>query len=552
MTSGGSRQGDKGWLLQGIGSEAFMPTLDWIGKKAVLNHHREVPYRLLRCDARLSVGDPGSGNLLVQGDNLVALKALLPYYAGQVKCIYIDPPYNTGNENWVYNDAVNSPEMRDWLGQVVGREAEDLSRHDKWLCMMYPRLVLLRDFLSQDGVLLVSLDDTELGHLRVILDEIFGKANFIGSFVWNTRNTDNRVKTLLSPDHEYIIAYGRSRGVSILGRRIDRDYKNPDNDPRGPYVTDPLTGKATAAERPNLHAYNMEQPGTTNVWKPDPAKGWITDEAGYKELLRGNRIWWPPNPATGKPRKKRFLSETRERMPASSFWPEFRAQSGAKEVGDIIGERVFAFPKPMSVIQKVIDHCAPPDCIVLDSFAGTGTTAHAVLAQNKTDGGNRRFILVEMEDAICQNVTAERIRKAVEGYDNSPALGGGFRFCTLGEPLFDGDGQLCKAVRFDDLAHHVFFSETGEPLPQRANGRSPLIGVCKDTAYYLLYNGILGDKSPAGGNVLTGAVLGRLPTNPAGRDRPRIVLGEGCRLSAERLKRERITFKQIPYEIKVT
>ncbi len=337
-----------------------MPTLEWIGKKAVVNHHREVPYRMLKCDAALSVGEPGSGNLLVQGDNLQALKALLPYYAGQVKCIYIDPPYNTGNENWVYNDNVNAPEIKRWLGQVVGREAEDLSRHDKWLCMMYPRLALLREFLNEDGVLLVSLDDTEVGHLRLILDEIFGEASFIGSFVWNTRNTDNRVKTNLSPDHEYIVAYGRSSEVSILGRRIDRsDFKNPDSDPRGPYVTDPLTGKATAAERPNLHSYAMQRPGTSNVWEPDPAKGWITDEAGYRELLRDDRIWWPPNPATGKPRKKRFLSETQERMPASSFWTEFRAQSGAKEVGDILGERVFAFPKPLALVQKVIDHCAP-------------------------------------------------------------------------------------------------------------------------------------------------------------------------------------------------
>ncbi len=544
-----------------------MPTLDWIGKKAVLNHHRQVPYRLLHCDPSLSAGESpslagrgqGEGqwhnttdNLLVQGDNLEALKALLPYYGGKVKCIYIDPPYNTGNEKWVYNDAVNSPEMRNWLGKVVGAEAEDLSRHDKWLCMMYPRLSLLRDLLTEDGVLLVSLDDTELGHLRLMLDEIFGKPNFIGSFVWNTRNTDNRVKTYLSPDHEYIIVYGKSRGVSILGRRIDRDYKNPDNDPRGPYVTDPLTGKATAAERPNLHAYNMQQPGTTNVWEPDPAKGWITDEAGYRALLQDNRIWWPPNPATGKPRKKRFLSETRERMPASSFWPEFRAQSGAKEVGDIIGERVFAFPKPLSVIQKVIDHCAPPDSIVLDSFAGTGTTAHAVLAQNKADGGCRRFILLEMEDAICQNVTAQRIREAVEGYGDTPGLGGGFRYCKLGEPLFDERGNIRESVRFP---------EPGTPIPKRATGKTPLLGVHNGKAVYLLFNGVMGDKRPDGGNVLTGPILAELPSptplpgrEGQGEGRPlvRVIYGEGCRLGPARLKRESIVFRQIPYEIKVS
>ncbi len=165
-----------------------MPTLDWIGKKAVLNHHREVPFHLLKCDTNLSVGDPGSGNLLVQGDNLLALKALLPYYAGQVKCIYIDPPYNTGDENWAYNDAVNSSEMRSWLGKVVGKEAEDLSRHDKWLCMMYPRLSLLRRLLRRDGVIFVSIDENEVGHLRLLMDEIFGPRNALGSMVWKRRS----------------------------------------------------------------------------------------------------------------------------------------------------------------------------------------------------------------------------------------------------------------------------------------------------------------------------------------------------------------------------
>ena len=185
----------------------LMPTLDWIGKKAVVNHHREVPYHLLKCDRALSVGDPGSGNLLVQGDNLLALKALLPYYAGKVKCIYIDPPYNTGDENWVYNDAVNSPEMRNWLGKVVGREAEDLSRHDKWLCMMYPRLALLRRLLRRDGVIFVSIDDNEVYRLRCLLDDVFGPRNFIANLFGTRREDDAK---LFSVGHEYLLVYARS------------------------------------------------------------------------------------------------------------------------------------------------------------------------------------------------------------------------------------------------------------------------------------------------------------------------------------------------------
>jgi adenine-specific DNA-methyltransferase len=198
--TGGTARRRLSFSFLATSAERVMPTLDWIGKNAVRGHHRTVLYHLLKCDKELSVGDPGSGNLLIEGDNLLALKALLPYYAGKVKCIYIDPHYNTGNEGWVYNDNVNSPEIRQWLSQVVGKEGEDLSRHDKWLCMMYPRLALLREFLSEDGVILISLDDIEIGYLRLMLDELYGKPNFLGSFVWNTRNTDNRVKTYLPPD----------------------------------------------------------------------------------------------------------------------------------------------------------------------------------------------------------------------------------------------------------------------------------------------------------------------------------------------------------------
>ena len=196
------------------------------------------------------------------------------------------------------------------------------------------------------------MDENEIGNLRLLMDEIFGRSSCLGTIVWNTRNTDNRVKTNFSHDHEYILVYGSGPASSLQGRVIDRsDFKNSD-DKRGPYVTDPLTGKATASERPNLHAYSMCQPGTTNVWEPDPAKGWITDKAGYLNLLNEDRIWWPPNPQSGKPRKKRFLSETSTRMPAGSFWAEFKTQSGAKELDDVLVKRLFSFPKPVSVIQK--------------------------------------------------------------------------------------------------------------------------------------------------------------------------------------------------------
>lgn len=198
-----------------------MPTLDWIGKKVVVNHHRAVPYRLIHCDGALSAGDPEAGNLLVQGDNLEALRALLPYYAGKVKCIYIDPPYNTGNESWIYNDNVNSPEIRKWLGQVVGKEAEDLSRHDKWLCMMYPRLRLLRDFLRKDGLIFVSMDDSESGSLRLLMDDIFGRSNFLASNIWQKVFSPKNSAQFFSDDHEYVLTYARdinSCSIGLLAR----------------------------------------------------------------------------------------------------------------------------------------------------------------------------------------------------------------------------------------------------------------------------------------------------------------------------------------------
>ena len=326
-------------------------------------------------------------------------------------------------------------------------------------------------------------------------------------------------------------------------------------------MTDPLKGKATASERPNLHDYYMEQPGTANVWKPDPAKGWITDRAGYERLLSENRIWWPPNPATGWPRKKRFLSETQERMPASSFWPEFKTQSGARELDDILDERVFAFPKPLALIQRVISYCAPPGSLVLDSFAGTGTTAHAVLQQNSEDGGKRRFSLVETDESIARNVTAERLRRVALGHTNTkgqkiPGLGGGFQFCRLSaEPLFDAEGQIRRDVTFAQLAEFVWFAETGtgwkphpQPLSQRerGDGLSPLLGVHEGRAIHLLYNGILKDRSVAGGNVLTSPVFDVLPKFAG----PKVIYAAANRMGG-RAAREGITFKQTPYALEV-
>jgi adenine-specific DNA-methyltransferase len=390
-----------------------MPELVFKGKEYVYNHHLTVPYRPLIPDPNKSIGPADlAGNLVIHGDNLHALKSLLPRYSGKVDLIFIDPPYNTGNENWSYSDNVNSPIMREWL-KSNPVNAEDMLRHDKWLCMMWPRLILLSQLLSPYGTICICIDDNEVHRLRAIGEEILGAEPFLGVICWKTRNTDNRVKSMLSVDHEYVVVWSRKGGLS--GRIIDRsDFSNPDNDPRGPYVTDPLTGKATAEDRPNLH-YPIENPNTRDVYQPDPARGWITDLIGFKALLSDKRVWWPENPRTGKPRKKRFLSEASERMPVSSFWSDLKGQSGADEVDKMLGERVFAFPKSIEFAERIVDLATTRHSLVLDSFAGSGTTAHAVLKANAKDDGSRKFILVEGED-YADRITAERVRRVINGY----------------------------------------------------------------------------------------------------------------------------------------
>lgn len=526
-----------------------MPTLDWIGKKAVVNHHREVPFHLLKCNDELSVGDPGSGNLLVQGDNLVALKALLPYYAGQVKCIYIDPPYNTGNEGWVYNDNVNSPEMREWLGRAVGKEAEDLSRHDKWLCMMYPRLALLREFLREDGVVFISIDDNEVHLLRMLMDEIFGRNNFVANALWQKRTSPD-ARLMLSDAHEHIIVYAKTISELTLykipqSEKQRATFKNPDNDPRGPWVS---TDFSAQGFRPN-QMYEITTPSGRKV-SPPPGNCWKNVESLFLELVSDNRIWFGKD-GNGVPRRKTFLSESRG-VAAWTWWANNEvghSQEAKHEIKDLLGsdDKVFDTPKPTRLIRRILEIATDKDSLILDSFAGSGTTGHAVLAQNAADGGNRRFILVEMDNNICRNITAQRLSRVISGYGDVAALGGGFRFCELSEPLFDERGNIRTTVSFADLARHVYFSETGEPLPHDAKTDSPLLGIHNNTAIYLLYNGILKDKTIKGGNVLTTALLSLLPEHEG----PKIIYGTACRIDAERLRREGITFKQLPYKLKL-
>ncbi|QQR75285.1 MAG: site-specific DNA-methyltransferase [Holophagales bacterium] len=539
-----------------------MPTLEWIGKRAVVNHHREIPFRLLKCDPELSVGDPESGNLLIEGDNLHALKALLPYYAGKVKCIYIDPPYNTGNEGWVYNDNVNSPEIRKWLGEVVGREAEDLSRHDKWLCMMYPRLALLWEFLTQDGALFVSVDDCEVQHLRSILDEIFGKKNFVATVIWQKVYSPKNSARHFSEDHDYLVVYAKDAerwAPNLLPRseEQDRRYRNLDGDARGPWKTSDLSARNPYSRG----TYPITCPSGRVVDGPPRGMYWRVSREEFDRLDRDNRIWWGRN-RDSIPQIKRFLSEVKQGVVPQTLWryeEVGHTQEAKQELLAICdfddSASVFVTPKPTRLIRRIINIAGGDTALILDSFAGTGTTGQAVMQSNKTDNGVRRFILVELDQAICRGVARQRLKNVVDGYSSRrlgtgegiQGLGGGFRYCRLGEALFDEAGRINERVTFPDLAAHVFFSETGTPISRRDSGCTPLLGVHQGRAIYLLFNGILGDLRPVGGNVLTRDVLAALPEH----DGPRVIYGESSRLSRDRLAREGIVFKQVPYEIRV-
>jgi len=535
-----------------------MPTLDWIGKKSVLNHHKEVPYHLLKADPKLSVGDPSSGNLLVQGDNLLALKALLPYYAGKVKLIYIDPPYNTGNENWVYNDNVNSPEIRAWLGKVVGKEAEDLSRHDKWLCMMYPRLRMLRDFLRQDGAIFVSIDDNEVVRLRILMDEIFGPRSFVACCVWQKRySRENR--GAIGDAHDYVVVYAvdpnkfeATMNKLTISEKQARVYKPVNEDPKRRWRAIPMTAQGF---RPN-QMYPISIPSGRTL-RPPEGRCWSTIESEFLGLKAKGRIWFGKK-GDSAPGIIRYLSEV-DGITPWTWWnhEDFgHTDEAKKEIQQLFGtQTAFDTPKPIRLLRRIVQMATKPNDLILDSFAGSGTTGHAVLMQNKEDGGSRTFILAEMSEKIVREVTRVRLERAIEGYSPSKAseptprvagVGGAFQYCRLAEALFDETGQINCHVSFADLARHVWFAETGTALPEKPQG-APFLGAHKDTGYYLLFNGILGEKSARGGNVLTRQLLASL----APHDGPRVIFGEGCRLGAERLEQLGITFKQIPYQVKV-
>ncbi len=403
-----------------------MTELVFKGKEFVFNHHLTVPFRPLEIHPDKGIGAASlDGNLIIHGDNLHALKALLPTHAGKVDCIYIDPPYNTGNKEWSYRDDVNSPMIREWfVGNPIS--IDDGLRHDKWCAMMWPRLRLLNELLSAEGVLFVSINSIEYAVLKLMCDQIFGEERYIGEFCWKSRNNkDNRNEDGLSNDHEFVLIYGPALDGQL---RSAADYTNPDGDTRGPWSSANMVGLAAKDKRPNLHYDLINR--DTGVNYGCPKRGWRFEPSTMQRLIAENRVLWPEK-VSGRPRRKAFLSELDARTNVSSvIFGQYYTNNGSNRFKEIMPDEDFPFPKPIELIEFLLSCFERKDLLILDSFSGSGTTGHAVLAANSRDGGSRRFVLVEGED-YADTVTAERVRRVINGY----AFTGTQREELLREPL---------------------------------------------------------------------------------------------------------------------
>jgi adenine-specific DNA-methyltransferase len=547
-----------------------VPNLTWIGKDAVVNHDKEVPFRLLKKVKSASVGQ-NSQNLVIHGDNLEALKALMPYYAGKIKCIYIDPPYNTGNEKWVYNDKVNSPKIKKWLGKVVGKEAEDLCRHDKWLCMMYPRLTLLRELLSDDGVLFVSIDDHESYNLRLILNDIFEEKNFIAHFTWMRKRKPSHLDKKVRKNTEYILCYAKNYKKIMPLKSAEAEENKPypfynSGNTRNILLFPPnrikCTSLADGRYAPRVYSDKKTHVKLLNevivknkvIINQFRLEGeWRYSQSSLDEFLKnkeeivikGNKF--KPyyirklTGTTGELKNSMTLLGSPGRLKRAlenELEPELLIGTNEDAEAEITSFNLqFDNPKPTSLIKFLIKIATIYDksAIILDSFAGSGTTGQAVLELNNEDKIDRKFILVELEDKIAKDITAERVKRAIRKYDYKD----GFEFCELDKPLFNEDGKIDESCSFEQLANYIYFTETQTNIdPKKMKGN--FIGDYGGNKYYLIY-------TARGKNVFNKAFLKKIGKNEG----KTIIYADKCLVDEDLLDAENVVFKQIPYEVKV-
>jgi len=520
-----------------------MATLQFKGKSAVWNHHLSVPYHTLEKDEKKSLkGENQDENLIIEGDNLLALKALLPQYQGKVKCIYIDPPYNTGNEGWVYNDNVSSPTMRDWLGKAVGKD--DLTRHDKWLCMMTPRLKLLREILSDDGAIFVSIDDNEAAHLKVLMDETFGEDNFVACIVWQKKYAASNDAKGIPAMHDYIFVYQKSSSFDrkLLPRTEKQDaaYKNDDGDGRGPWRSDNLLVKTFSESG----VFPIKNPKTGAEFLPKKGNSWRANKETIARWMSEGRIFFGRD-GEGAPQLKRYLNEVQQGVVPVTWWTFEEVghnDQANKELQELFGQGRVPFdnPKPTKLIKRFLQITTDNDSIILDGFAGSGTTAHAVLKLNKEDGGNRKFILVEME-SYANTVTAERVRRAVKNFE----FDAGFTYSTLG-PAIDAETLLSgKLPGYKEFAKYVYYLATGQNHPDenKIKESTYFVGKSDGASIYLVYKQ---DMEALKKLAITLDWAQKTQEKDSGK---KIVYAPACYLDDEALEQYGIKFVSIPYNL---
>ena len=507
-----------------------MPTLNWLGKDKIVNFAAHVPYHVL--NHRYNFGGD-TQNKIIHGDNLTALKSLLPLYESKIKCIYIDPPYNTGNESWVYNDNVNSPQIQKWLGQVVGKEGEDYSRHDKWLCMMYPRLKLLKRLLADDGAIFISIDDNEVANLKLICDEIFGIRNFVATFSWRKRTAKSDVPHGISQDCEYIFCYAKSDLFQGAVKGKERKYYETPDFPNRAWRFHDLTTQKVASERPNSD-FTIVNPKNGKEYPNNPMRCWAITKETFPQYYAADRIIFPGDYdflKISKPVLRYWKEDDMKKagknfgmVAASTYLPAEvgMTQDGTKEITAIFGEKKFNFPKPSSLIQHIVGMATDKDSLVLDAFAGSGTTGHAVINLNREDGGTRKFILIEMEP-YAETITADRVRR----------VGGDFDFYEIGEPLFVDD-ELNEDIDIEQIREYIWVTETATPYEKPdVEDCAAFLGVHNGEAFYFHMGTLDYD------------FLATMRT----RADAYIIFAESCAVGEEFLRKYKIEFRKIPRDI---
>lgn len=549
-----------------------MPTLEFIGKEKVINHHQEVPYRVL--DYKYSYDEKGvskveslSENKIIRGDNLEALKSLLLQYEGQIKCIYIDPPYNTGNENWVYNDNVNHPKIKKWLGEVVGKEGEDLSRHDKWLCMMYPRLKLLQKLLSNDGVIFISINNIEQANLKLICNEIFGTNNFITEIACINNPKGRSDDKYIATAHESILVYRKTEIVRLGGfspeYKITKRYNKIDSITSKKYREIDL--RKTGDEDLRKDRPDMYYPFFYNESTQDLKVGKLDDDDldGYLRVLpmKSAKVEgrWRWGHITAKkdiaclfakymPIKKQWgifekdYLDINERIKPTTVWDfkDVNSERGTEMFTKFLGFKKSDFPnpKPVGTIERILQIATEKNSIVLDSFAGSGTTAQAVLNLNNQDSGNRKFILIEVEN-YADTITAERVKRVIHGYGDFKGVGGNFNFYDLGEPLLLENNYINNAVSIDKLREYVFYMETKQVLVKNADiANKYYLGEYNDVSFYFYYR--RGHSTTLNHRFLSMIVA----TSDS-----YIIYADKNTLSKNEMEKYKLTFKKIPRDI---